>query len=250
MQSSTRTAPPPTPASTLVLFREGRGAPEHLFVERASKLAFAGGAIVFPGGRIDPADHDLAARYPDLDVDDAAARVATVRETIEETGVAVGFSAGLDVVATRKALAHGASLAAIIDAAGVSLDLSGLTYFARWCPNFNEQRNFDTRFYIVAAPDGFEAQVDGTENVRLFWSSAQAVLDRADAGDLRIIFPTRRNLERLATLGSLASAVDHARRHPVRTITPWIEHRDGAAHLCIPDDLGYPVASTLLSLAR
>ena len=47
----------PIPAATLVLFRDHPGrAPDLLFVERAKTMAFAGGAIVFPGGRVDPGD--------------------------------------------------------------------------------------------------------------------------------------------------------------------------------------------------
>ena len=42
------------PAATLVIFRAaGGGAPELLMVERAKEMSFAGGAMVFPGGRVD-----------------------------------------------------------------------------------------------------------------------------------------------------------------------------------------------------
>jgi hypothetical protein len=64
-----------------------------------------------------------------------------------------------------------------------------------------------------------------------------------------IIFPTRRNLERLAQFASFDEAAAHARAYPVQTITPWTEMRDGAEHLCIPDDLGYPVSSQPLHAA-
>jgi hypothetical protein len=64
-----------------------------------------------------------------------------------------------------------------------------------------------------------------------------------------IIFPTRRNLERLARFGSFADAAADAQAHPPRIVTPWIERRDGADHLCIPDDLGYPVTSERLDRA-
>ncbi|RYD48684.1 MAG: NUDIX hydrolase, partial [Sphingomonadales bacterium] len=36
---------------------------------------------------------------------------------------------------------------------------------------------------------------------------------------------------------------------PVRTVTPWIEERDGERYLCIPDDLGYPVTAQPLAEA-
>ena len=49
------------PAATLILVRDSTdGAAELLMVERAEGMAFAAGALVFPGGRIDAADRDLA----------------------------------------------------------------------------------------------------------------------------------------------------------------------------------------------
>jgi 8-oxo-dGTP pyrophosphatase MutT (NUDIX family) len=236
------------PAATLVLFRDGPAGPEHLFVERAATMVFAGGALVFPGGRVDPGDYELAARYPHLDPDDAAARIAAVRETIEEAGIAVGIDADVDVL--RDALAAGTAIGPLIDIHGLTLDPDALVPFARWCPNFKETRTFDTRFYLArVAADHAEARVDETENVHLFWATAADVLARADAGEVKIIFPTRRNLERLATLANFDAARNHAAAHPVDTVTPWIEDRDGAQHLCIPDGLGYPVTSEALQRA-
>lgn len=57
---------PAIPAATLVIFRDRPSlAPELLMVERAGSMAFAGGALVFPGGRVDPADRTLAEQlYP------------------------------------------------------------------------------------------------------------------------------------------------------------------------------------------
>jgi hypothetical protein len=50
------------PAATLIVVRERSGsAPELLMVERAEGMAFAAGALVFPGGRIDQADLEAAA---------------------------------------------------------------------------------------------------------------------------------------------------------------------------------------------
>ena len=75
------------------------------------------------------------------------------------------------------------------------------------------------------------------------------MLAEADAGRARIIFPTRRNLERLAQFATFDEAVADAARYPIRTITPWEEKRDGVPHLCIPDDLGYPVTAEPLRAA-
>jgi hypothetical protein len=75
------------------------------------------------------------------------------------------------------------------------------------------------------------------------------MLHDADAGKLAVIFPTRRNLERLAQFDSYAEAVAHAEATPIVTITPWAEDRDGVQHLCIPTDAGYPVTSEAISSA-
>jgi 8-oxo-dGTP pyrophosphatase MutT (NUDIX family) len=245
--------PSPIPAATLVIFRERQdAAPELLMVERAKAMRFAGGALVFPGGRVDPGDHLLAAMLGG-DPDDMAARIAAIRETIEEAGVPIGLSPtprGEAITSLRAMLHAGTPFGEALHAAGLELDATRLTPFAHWVPAHAHMRIFDTRFYLARLPeDAPDPVVDDTENVRVFWASAQSVLDDADAGRARIIFPTRRNLERLAGAASFDQAVDHAARYPIRPITPWAADVDGVPHLCIPDDLGYPVTSEVLSSA-
>lgn len=214
--------PPAIPAATLILMRQARaGPPEILMTERHSGMAFAAGALVFPGGRIDPEDEAAAAAFSDLPY--AAARIAAIRETIEETGL------GQDLGG----------------------DLAALTPFARWMPNFRETRRFDTLFFLAeAGGDAGEPVAAEAEAVRAFWASAASILADIEAGRDHAIFPTRRNLERLARFASIAEARADAARHPVTTITPWVEERDGAPHVCIPEGLGYPVTAEPLETAR
>jgi 8-oxo-dGTP pyrophosphatase MutT (NUDIX family) len=246
--------PEPVPAATLVLMRSaGDGEPpELLMMERAATMAFAAGALVFPGGRIEPGDHEAAEAFPD--VPDAAARIAAIRETIEETGVAAALSPAPDAAAAaalREGLAGGAPFAALIEDAGLGLELDSLTPFARWCPNFRETRRFDTLFFLAeAAAGGGRSSADENESVRTFWASASHVLADVDAGRSHVIFPTRRNLERLARFGSIEEARADAAAHPVRKITPWVEERGGRPFVCIPENAGYPVTSEPLETAR
>jgi 8-oxo-dGTP pyrophosphatase MutT (NUDIX family) len=242
--------PPPIPAATLILMRPAAGgAPEILFLERAQTMAFAAGALVFPGGRIDPEDHDAAARLaPHLE--DGAARVAAVRETIEETGIAPLLPVAA-AAALRAGLASGESLPDLLERSGASLDVSALTPFARWCPNFREARRFDTLFYLADAPaDAPAPTADAAEAVRSFWAPAAAVLEAVEAGRAQAIFPTRRNLERLARFASIDEARADAARHPVAKITPWVEERDGGRFVCIPEGIGYPVTAEAYESAR
>ncbi|CAM3137273.1 Nudix hydrolase domain-containing protein [Sphingomonas antarctica] len=241
------------PAATLVLFREtGDGPAEHLFVERAATMRFAAGAIVFPGGRVDPGDRRMAETFPAYDEDDAAARICAIRESIEEGGIGAGLSPAPNLAVTerlRAGLEAGTVFADLLASEQRSLDLDALIPFARWRPNFPEARVFDTRFFLArVAADAPAARVDATENVRVFWASAQQVIDDADGGKVSIIFPTRRNLERLAALGSFDAARAQALSlpSPPPMITPWVEERDGEQHLCIPDKHGYPVTSQVM----
>lgn len=213
---------PPIDAASLILMRERPGdAPEYLMVQRGASLVFAASAYVFPGGRVDPEDRaEAALRLPQLDAADAAARIAAIRETAEETGIAL------------------------------ETPLVALVPFARWLPVHEEVvRRFDTRFYLARIDHDAEPKADGVESSHAFWASAQDVLDRCERGDGRAIFPTRRLLERLARFASFAEARAEAERLPQRIISPWEEQRDGQARLCIPDDAGYPVTSEAIETA-
>ncbi|MDP9413558.1 MAG: NUDIX domain-containing protein [Pseudomonadota bacterium] len=246
--------PDSIPAATLVLMRTGAGgAPEVLMIERTRTMAFAAGALVFPGGRIDADDHVVAERFgPELD--HAAGRVAAIRETIEETGIAPAFVAPAPpatISQLRQELEDGTPFSALLEHHRLSLDLSSLVPFARWCPNFKEARRFDTLFFVARAPqDAAEPRPAEAEAVRSLWVPAAQVLDDANCGRARIIFPTRRNLERLSLFSSFEEARADAERRPVRKVVPWIEDREGTQWLCIPDDLGYPVTAERLETAR
>ncbi len=240
------------PAATLVVMREHPpGPPELLMVERTRRMAFASGAMVFPGGRIDRQDEDLARAHAG---DHSAAKIAAIRETLEETVIPVAlhplpspeFAASL-----QGDLHQGSAFASLLERHRLEFDLEELTAFARWKPAFHQARVFDTLFFLAKAPDGDwhpipqEGECESVE-----WLSAREVLDRIGRGEATAIFPTVRNLERLARFGSFAEAVDDARAHPMETITPWVASIGGVEHVCIPEGLGYPITSEPLETVR
>lgn len=240
----------PIPAATMILFREGGGSQdEHLMIERAAGMAFAAGALVFPGGRIDADDRLLAATdavvgAPTADLEERASRVAAVRETLEETGLAVGLmtTPTRNVIADwRSRLRRHEPFSALLAERRTAIDLNALLPFARWCPKLGNHRRFDTRFYIAQVRGDEEIELDAGEAAGFRWATAKSAIDEAAAGRSKIIFPTLRNLERLAGFPNFEHACAHVRAQPVQTISPEVREADGQKWLCIPEGVGYPV---------
>jgi 8-oxo-dGTP pyrophosphatase MutT (NUDIX family) len=249
------------PAATVVIFRNdpAGGPPQILMMTRSRNLSFAGGMVVFPGGRIDPEDYQLAEKIApasdrDWDVDELATRIAGIRETLEEAGLIIGIDgpcSAKDAARARELVVQHGALAPVLDHFGWTIDADALIPFARWLPRFAHSRVFDTMFYLTDLGTGdVTIAVDQTENTHLFWTSARDALKAADAGDIRMIFPTRRNLERLAGFANFDQARVNAQSHEVRVITPWVEEHEGDEYLTIPDDLGYPVTREKMTRAQ
>ncbi len=239
------------PAATVVIFRHAQaGSPELLMVQRSRALRFAGGAAVFPGGKVDPADRELAAELcPHDDPEIASARIAAVRETLEETGLVIAVRepvAPQEAVAARALVMAEGRLGPVLSAHGWTLDLEALQFFAHWSPQM--VRAFNTRFFVFDLGTGaVEITVDATENTKLFWTSAAAALEMADRGEISVIYPTRRNLERLAQFATFDDAIADIAQHPVECICPEQVEHEGVSWLQIPEGLGYPVTKEPLA---
>lgn len=234
------------PAATLILVRNcAAGAPQLLMVERAADMAFAAGAWVFPGGRIDAADARLGEQ---LGV--PAAAVAAVRETIEETAVPAGLlpaPSREQALGLQKALVGGAEFEALLGAHQLAIEAAALTPLARWVPQFHAVRRFDTLFYVAQAPAGdWQPHVIAGECAGAAWLGAAELLERDRRGEARLIFPTRRTLERLALHDSFEEIRADAVAHPIEPITPWVEQRDAEKFITIPAHLGFPVTEERL----
>src|SRR5258706_10302610 len=96
----------PRPAATLLLLRDGAAGLEVLMTARHEEAGFAAGALVFPGGKVDPVDAALAAHCPNspaLDADALVLRIAAIRETFEECGILLARNAGALLSAERLA---------------------------------------------------------------------------------------------------------------------------------------------------
>jgi 8-oxo-dGTP pyrophosphatase MutT (NUDIX family) len=239
------------PAATVVVMREREGkSPELLTVTRGRAMAFAGGALAFPGGRIDEADRKLAEGIDDRH---AAGKLAAIRETLEETAVAVALDPlpSAELAAEMQRLLHqGTDFSSLLGEFALVPKLDALMPFTRWKPAFAHARIFDTIFFLARASEGdWHPRPQPGECESAEWASAFELLERIEAGTGHAIFPTKRNLERLARFRSIDEAVADAAAFPLDTITPWVEEIAGERRVCIPEGRGYPVTSEPLATA-
>ncbi|MGQ9366847.1 NUDIX hydrolase [Azospirillum sp. ST 5-10] len=236
----------PRPAATLILLRDGADGLEVLTIERHAALSFAAGATVFPGGCLDPADHDPA--WADLPpAVDRARRIAAVRETWEECGILLARerATGAPVEPARTARIDPAlPFAEAMRREALVPDVDALVPFAHWQTPETLRRRFDTVFFLAAAPTGQDARVDGAEAVAWRWDTPRRLVGADDAGDLRLVFATRMNLLRLAACATVAAAVAAARRAPPVLVLPRLVETAAGPVFRIPEHAGYRPVET------
>jgi len=180
----------------------------------------------------------------------AAAAIAAVRECVEETAIPVALAPVPSAEAAlqlQRELVADKPVAQVMASAGLSIDPEALTPFARWVPKFHAVRRFDTLFFVARCPPGdWHPQVVEGECSGAVWLSAAEVLERDRRGEARLIFPTRRTLERLAQHVDFDAIRADALAHRIEPVTPWVEERDGEKFITIPSDLGFPVTEERL----
>ncbi len=244
------------PAATIVLMRDSAQGPEVFMVVRHHAIAFAAGALVFPGGRVEDSDRAYAADLPDIGPtippDATAYRLAAIRETFEECGVLfarpnasphlIGAETLLAVeTAHRDALNNGEiDLRAMLDAHALTPATDLLTHFAHWITPANQAKRYDTQFFLAKAPAEHLAVHDGTEAVDSLWITPQKALDDTIAGRFKLIFATEMNLKKLADHATTAAAIAAARASTIVTVQPELRAVDGHRRLLrIPIEAGY-----------
>ena len=114
-------------------------------------------------------------------------------------------------------------------------------------PKFHAVRRFDTLFFVASCPPGdWQPRVIEGECAGAAWVTAAEILEREQRGEARLIFPTRRTLERLAQHSTFEEIRADALAHPIEPVTPWVEERDGEKFITIPGHLGFPVTQERL----
>jgi 8-oxo-dGTP pyrophosphatase MutT (NUDIX family) len=228
---------PVRPAATVMLLRDGRAGLEVFMLQRTHSAAFARSQYVFPGGRVDDADHadDFEPVCDVLDDDAASGRlglahgglawyVAAIRECFEEAGVLLARRhdseapvdfADPDVAARFNAARHrvhdGAeSLVELCAAEQLLLLPARLAFVAHWLTPVGESRRFDTRFFMAEAPPSQEPLHDDSETIASLWVRPSEALARWEARELQMFPPTVASLRALDAHATVAEAMAEA----------------------------------------
>ena len=153
---------------------------EVLMVQRTKKADFAGGALLFPGGKVDNSDYevlklDRCSLPNDVPDNQKALRVAGVREMFEEAGLLfVRGSGDTHVISKERAevlkniyrqdlLSQKITFHEIVEAEDLVVASDLLIPFAHWITPITGRKRFDTHFLVAQSPDGHIASHDGSE---------------------------------------------------------------------------------------
>ena len=196
----------PRPAAAIILLRRGGrhrdAGVEVLLAKRTEQASFMPGVWVFPGGAVDRAE------LADGD-EDAAHRACAARELAEEAGV---------------------ELAADAD----------LVPWSRWITPEAVPVRFDTRFYLALAPPHSAPRPDETEITEVAWFSPADALERHGRDELKLVFPTIRDLEAMREHATADELLAAARDNGVREILPKVLGTRENFRVVLPGDPDYP----------
>lgn len=182
---------PLIPASTVIPIRDTANGLEVLMIKRNTKLSFAEGMWVFPGGKVEERD-----RIGAVD-DEHIAKTTACRECYEESGLGI--------------------------------DQTDLVYYSHWLPPIEAPKRFSTWFFITRAPET-TVKIDDGEITDYVWCRADEALERAHSNLIEILPPTWITLFDLTQFSTVNEAIESVSlRGPRAYATKMIKTSEGLA---------------------
>jgi 8-oxo-dGTP pyrophosphatase MutT (NUDIX family) len=229
----------------VVLLRPSAARFEVFLVRRHDKVAFMGGAYVFPGGRVDEADRALD--------ESNAFQVAAIRELFEEAGIllARGHRNQPVTLSTeeqarrfrdyRIALADGSmTLRDVMERERLAPDIEALVPFAHWVTPEIDIKRFDTRFFVTVVPPQQEAVHDDRETTHGEWMDPADAVERCRREEIALPPPTWTTLRGLSRFSHVDEVMQWARSRRVVCVQPGFIKNEQLTMLTLPGDPTYP----------
>jgi 8-oxo-dGTP pyrophosphatase MutT (NUDIX family) len=247
---------PPRDAATVVILRDGIGGLEVFMVQRHGASDVLGGAYVFPGGKLDASDIDLAGSIhidqdghtlhaalgePELAHKQAGGLyVAALREAFEECGVLFVENAAPHHSQQVAQLTHsGLSFNQVLADLGLRLQTRALVPWSRWItprmPSLASRR-FDTRFFVAALPAQQVARHDDVETIASVWLAPRLALQQYWDHHIDMVPPQIMTLAHLSRFADVASVLQHAGKTAPPLVAPEPFDDAGQRVICYPGD--------------
>lgn len=200
------------PASTVILVQAAAaGGIEVFMLRRSAASAFAPNVYVFPGGTVDASDRDTGS---------TVAPEELTRLFRMQSPPSLEMQASLVAAARRE----------LREEAGVTLDdASPLELFSHWITPLSITPRYDVYFFVAPMPAGQTAVADAAETHDGVWIAPRDALAIGASPGLRIIYPTRKHLERIAEFDSVDALVAFARTKPISTVLARGSESEGFA---------------------
>jgi len=223
------------------------------------------GAHVFPGGRVDPRDHDADASWCDgLAIasqriggvsagESVAFHVAAARELFEEAGVLLArtptgeflaltgedqherFTAHrFDVNAGRR------SFQEIVCAEQLRLALDALVYFAHWVTPPIDVKRFDARFFVTRVPPDQAPVHDNHEATDSTWIRPETAIAAVGHGGFVLPPPTWATLREIQSFVSVDAVLAWASARAVHRREPRVFQDGERRRIVLPGDVSMP----------
>jgi len=210
--------PQPRLAASVILLRDAPDGMEAFVQHRVSTMDFAAGMVVFPGGRIDPADR-TGWDYPEE---------LLLRHAADWTQSSIGDDP--DEAARNAGTVLTAAIREVQEEAGLSIQATHLRPWANWITPMDMPKRFDTYFYIAKPAPGAAPQHQTTEAWQSLWMPVAGILEAEAAGTLKLMPPTYYLLKEIAgfrTVGEVWSAEHEVVPvlAPVGSLTAFLKER-------------------------
>ena len=111
--------------------------------------------------------------------------------------------------------------------------------WSRWITPEAAPVRFDTHFLVALAPPHSPPRPDGAEVSEAGWFAPRAALEAGRAGEMKLVFPTIKNLETLLAYSRSGEVIDAARERVVEPILPRVVGTPAEHRILLPGDEGY-----------